>query len=113
MRRAAPVEPPMVPAAASTTITTPTKTDSDSPSSSLERNIKPSEILRQKSSDSLDVKLAAAYRKTTPDLSKQSDLASEFGQKMIKADSSLEKSRRPDPSNDFDEICTYVPIVNH
>lgn len=96
MRRAAPVEPPMVPqTAAAAAATNTAKADTtESPSSSLERNIKPSEILRQKSSDSLDVKLTAAYRKTTPDLSKQSDLASEFGQKMSKADS-LEKSRRP------------------
>lgn len=93
IRRAAPVEPPTVPTSSGGLHT---KKESDSAPSSLERNIKPSEILRQKSSDSLDVKLASSYRKTTPDLSKQSDLATEFGQK-IKAES-LEKNRRPDIS---------------
>lgn len=93
IRRAAPVEPPTVPNSAGGLHA---KAESDSAPSSLERNIKPSEILRQKSSDSLDVKLASSYRKTTPDLSKQSDLATEFGQK-IKAES-LEKNRRPDIS---------------
>lgn len=73
------------------------KKETESPSNSLERNIKPSEILRQKSSDSLDVKLAAVYRRTTPDLSKQSDLADEFGRKITKSES-LEKNRRPDAS---------------
>lgn len=96
IRRAAPVEPPTVP-------TVPANTqlkDSDSPSSSLERNIKPSEILRQKSSDALDVKVTSAYRRTAPDVgmhSISSELADEFGRKVIKAES-LEKNRRPDAS---------------
>lgn len=96
IRRAAPVEPPTVPAAS----TTPQSKDSESPSSSLERNIKPSEILRQKSSDALDVKVTSAYRRTTPDIGKHSissELADEFGRKVIKAES-LEKNRRPDAS---------------
>uniref|UniRef100_A0A182PVZ7 Breakpoint cluster region protein n=1 Tax=Anopheles epiroticus TaxID=199890 RepID=A0A182PVZ7_9DIPT len=73
VRRAAPVEPPTVPTMAmqnlrnkdpAQTASTPENTPAtgmtpDSPSScSLERNIKPSEIYRQKSSDSLDVKLS-------------------------------------------------------
>ncbi|XP_059617838.1 active breakpoint cluster region-related protein isoform X2 [Phlebotomus argentipes] len=56
IRRAAPVDPPTVPGTAS--VVARKSADSDSPSSSLERNIKPSDIQRQKSSDSVDVKLA-------------------------------------------------------
>ncbi|EAA12056.5 AGAP000865-PA [Anopheles gambiae str. PEST] len=74
VRRAAPVEPPTVPSMAMQNLrnkdagpihSTPepaTGTAPDSPSvtsSSLERNIKPSEMYRQKSSDSLDVKLSS------------------------------------------------------
>lgn len=56
IRRAAPVEPPIVPSANNGR-----KTDSapaESPSSSLERNMKPSDfaLLRQKSSDALDIR---------------------------------------------------------
>lgn len=98
IRRAAPVEPPTVPTVSSNA---PQQLkDSDSPSSSLERNIKPSEILRQKSSDALDVKVTSAYRRTAPDVgmhSISSELADEFGRKVIKAES-LEKNRRPDAS---------------
>lgn len=65
----------------------------------MERNIKPSEILRQKSSDSLDQKLAAVHRKTTPDIgmySKSSELTTdEICRKVVKAES-LEKTRRPE-----------------
>ncbi|XP_037026256.1 active breakpoint cluster region-related protein isoform X2 [Bradysia coprophila] len=97
IRRAAPVEPPTVPTVSSSNTPQQLK-DSDSPSSSLERNIKPSEILRQKSSDALDVKVTSAYRRTAPDVgmhSISSELADEFGRKVIKAES-LEKNRRPD-----------------
>uniref|UniRef100_A0A182N0C7 Breakpoint cluster region protein n=1 Tax=Anopheles dirus TaxID=7168 RepID=A0A182N0C7_9DIPT len=72
VRRAAPVEPPTVPSMAmqnlrnkesSPAATQETGASTESaphgePGSSLERNVKPSEIYRQKSSDSLDVKLA-------------------------------------------------------
>uniref|UniRef100_W4VRB6 Putative rho gtpase activating protein at 1a n=1 Tax=Corethrella appendiculata TaxID=1370023 RepID=W4VRB6_9DIPT len=87
-RRAAPVEPPTVPI----NITTAknninnnnisnnnnnnNETDKDSPSSSLERNVKPSEILqRQKSSDSLDIKLTS---RKIDKLSKSTDLIEDF-----------------------------------
>ena len=80
-RRAAPVEPPTVPVLSSS----PGRKDSDSsPSSSLERNIKPSEIFRQKSSDSLDIKTKKDINK----FSKSSDLiAEEFGKKLAKSES--------------------------
>lgn len=80
-RRAAPVEPPTVPMLSSS----PGRKDSDSsPSSSLERNIKPSEIFRQKSSDSLDIKPKREVGK----FSKSSDLiADEFGKKLAKSES--------------------------
>lgn len=83
-RRAAPVEPPTVPTLSSS----PARKDSDSsPSSSLERNIKPSEIFRQKSSDSLDLKVQAA-KKDINKFSKSSDLiAEEFGKKLAKSES--------------------------
>lgn len=63
----------------------PGRKDSDSsPSSSLERNIKPSEIFRQKSSDSLDIKTKKDIKK----FSKSSDLiADEFGKKLAKSES--------------------------
>lgn len=63
----------------------PGRKDSDSsPSSSLERNIKPSEIFRQKSSDSLDIKT----KKDASKFSKSSDLiAEEFGKKLAKSES--------------------------
>lgn len=97
IRRAAPVEPPTVPGGSSTASAI-IKKETENQSSSLERNVKPSEIFRQKSSDSLDAKLAAVHRKTTPDLSKKSsDLADEFGRKVSKAES-FEKNRRPDAS---------------
>lgn len=83
-RRAAPVEPPTVPFLSSS----PGRKDSDSsPSSSLERNIKPSEIFRQKSSDSLDIKVTAT-KKDINKFSKSSDLiAEEFGKKLAKSES--------------------------
>ncbi|XP_058176649.1 uncharacterized protein LOC131291453 [Anopheles ziemanni] len=83
VRRAAPVEPPTVPTMAMQNLRSKDgrtggreSSLSDTPgtpespggaaaagglSSSLERNVKPSEIYRQKSSDSLDVKLAGAH----------------------------------------------------
>lgn len=66
----------------------PGRKDSDSsPSSSLERNIKPSEIFRQKSSESLDIKVSAG-RKDINKFSKSSDLiAEEFGKKLAKSES--------------------------
>lgn len=83
-RRAAPVEPPTVPTLSSS----PGRKDSDSsPSSSLERNIKPSEIFRQKSSDSLDIKVTST-KKDINKFSKSSDLiAEEFGKKLAKSES--------------------------
>lgn len=73
--------------------------NNNSPSSSLERNIKPSDILRQKSSDSLEAKSLASNRKTTPEMGKlganlkATDLAEEFGRKIAKTES-LEKTKR-------------------
>uniref|UniRef100_A0AAG5D1F2 Uncharacterized protein n=1 Tax=Anopheles atroparvus TaxID=41427 RepID=A0AAG5D1F2_ANOAO len=78
VRRAAPVEPPTVPTMAMQNLRNKDgrpggreSNSSDAPgtpegpvggsSSSLERNVKPSEIYRQKSSDSLDVKLAGVH----------------------------------------------------
>ncbi|KAH8276350.1 hypothetical protein KR026_002931 [Drosophila bipectinata] len=77
---------------------------SDSPGNSLERNIKPSDILRQKSSENLDAKYAA-NRKTTPELGKfvnvnNPELMEELGRKMVgggKADG-LEQAKRNDSS---------------
>ncbi|XP_068154512.1 active breakpoint cluster region-related protein isoform X2 [Drosophila tropicalis] len=58
----------------------------DSPGNSLERNIKPSDILRQKSSENLDSKYAS-NRKTTPELGKLAnanpELMEELGRKMV------------------------------
>lgn len=77
---------------------------SDSPGNSLERNIKPSDILRQKSSENLDSKYAA-NRKTTPELGKfvnvnNPELMEELGRKMVgKTDNnSLEQAKRSDAS---------------
>lgn len=53
--------------------------------------------MRQKSSDSLDVKLASVYRKTTPELSKYSmGLADEFGRRVVKAESLEKSTKRPE-----------------
>lgn len=83
-RRAAPVEPPTVPIL-TTTSSSPNRKDSDSsPTSSLERNVKPSEIFRQKSSDSLDIRT----KKDITKFSKSSDLITdEFGKKLAKSES--------------------------
>lgn len=107
IRRAAPVEPPTVPQGLTSSFAKKDSNAESASSSSLERNIKPSEILRQKSSDSLDIKLAAAHRKTTPDLGKHtSELADEFGRKLIKAES-FDKNRRPDAGEFF-----FLILVN-
>ena len=78
VRRPAPVEPPTVPLSATQNF----RKDDESPSSSLERNIRPSEVtqlLRQKSSDSLDVKNRTR---------KNSEKAEEYiGRKVTKSDS--------------------------
>ncbi|XP_036318083.1 active breakpoint cluster region-related protein isoform X2 [Rhagoletis pomonella] len=68
---------------------------SESPGNSLERNIKPSDILRQKSPESLEAKTLAANRKTTPELGKFNppDLMEELGRKVGKSES-LEKTKR-------------------
>lgn len=107
IRRAAPVDPPIVPTNAMTTSTSPgaaaaaatiNKIDINSPSSSLERNLKPSEILRQKSSDSLDVKLASTYRKTTPEICNKYSMgvSDEFGRRIVKAESLEKSTKRPE-----------------
>ncbi|XP_043949098.1 active breakpoint cluster region-related protein isoform X3 [Drosophila biarmipes] len=75
---------------------------SDSPGNSLERNIKPSDILRQKSSENLDSKYAA-NRKTTPELGKfvnvnNPELMEELGRKMVGKTDSLEQAKRNDSS---------------
>ncbi|KAH8420286.1 hypothetical protein KR009_008776 [Drosophila setifemur] len=72
---------------------------SDSPGNSLERNIKPSDILRQKSSENLDSKYAA-NRKTTPELGKfvnvnNPELMEELGRKMV---GKTEEAKRSDSS---------------
>ncbi|KQS25937.1 EG:23E12.2, isoform B [Drosophila erecta] len=74
----------------------------DSVGNSLERNIKPSDILRQKSSDNLDSKYSS-NRKTTPELSKyvninNPELMEELGRKMVIKTDSLEQTRRNDSS---------------
>ncbi|XP_030380945.1 active breakpoint cluster region-related protein isoform X2 [Scaptodrosophila lebanonensis] len=74
---------------------------SESPGNSLERNVKPSDVLRQKSSENLEAKSTyAANRKTTPELSKLAntpELMEELGRKVgggsVKADS-LEHAKR-------------------
>lgn len=92
-RRAAPVEPPVIPAAAMQNIRRDQSSDGtpDSPGSSLERNVKPSEMYRQKSSDSLDVKLGSRASKTT-------ELVEEFGRKLPKSDSLKSKSSTDSPT---------------
>lgn len=91
-RRAAPVEPPVIPAAAMQNLRRDQSSDGtpDSPGSSLERNIKPSEIYRQKSSDSLDIKLGSRSSKAA------TELAEEFGKKLPKSDSLKSKASSTD-----------------
>ncbi|XP_055637377.1 active breakpoint cluster region-related protein isoform X2 [Toxorhynchites rutilus septentrionalis] len=92
-RRAAPVEPPVIPAAAMQNIRRDQSSDGtpDSPGSSLERNVKPSEMYRQKSSDSLDVKFGSRASKTA-------ELVEEFGRKLPKSDSLKSKSSTDSPT---------------
>ncbi|XP_017852778.1 active breakpoint cluster region-related protein isoform X2 [Drosophila busckii] len=76
----------------------PSSSSGESPASSLERNIKPSDILRQKSSEQLESKYAA-NRKTTPELSKLAntpELMEELGRKMVGKTDSLEHAKRND-----------------
>ncbi|GAB0093247.1 active breakpoint cluster region-related protein [Sergentomyia squamirostris] len=93
IRRAAPVDPPTVPGSA-VTATGRRSADSDSPSSSLERNLKASDdIPRQQSSDSFEVKLNE--RRTINDavrMGKASDLPSVESGRKVKSES-LEKPR--------------------
>ncbi|XP_030079402.1 active breakpoint cluster region-related protein isoform X2 [Drosophila hydei] len=73
----------------------------ESPASSLERNIKPSDILRQKSSENLESKYAA-NRKTTPELSKLAntpELMEELGRKMVGKTDSLEHGAKRSDAN--------------
>ncbi|XP_055523365.1 active breakpoint cluster region-related protein isoform X1 [Wyeomyia smithii] len=92
-RRAAPVEPPVIPAAAMHNLRRDQSSDGtpDSPGSSLERNLKPSEIYRQKSSDSLDVKLSCRS-------SKVNELVDDFSRKLPKSDSLKSKSSTDSPT---------------
>ncbi|KAM7347620.1 rho GTPase activating protein at 1A isoform 3-T8 [Cochliomyia hominivorax] len=72
---------------------------SESPANSLERNIKPSDILRQKSSESLEGKTFPQNRKTTPEMNKflnNSEFLEELGHKIINKTESMEKAKRPD-----------------
>ncbi|XP_022219147.2 breakpoint cluster region protein isoform X4 [Drosophila obscura] len=74
---------------------------SDSPGNSLERNIKPSDILRQKSSENLDAKYMT-NRKTTPELGKfvtNPELMEELGRKMVGKMDSLEHAKRSEASS--------------
>ncbi|XP_058443873.1 active breakpoint cluster region-related protein isoform X2 [Malaya genurostris] len=89
-RRAAPVEPPVVPVTAMHNLRRDQSSDG-TPDSSLERNIKPSEIYRQKSSDSLDVKLGSRASKT-------GEMVEEFGRKLPKSDSLKSKSSTDSPT---------------
>ncbi|XP_046803449.1 breakpoint cluster region protein isoform X1 [Lucilia cuprina] len=71
---------------------------SESPANSLERNIKPSDILRQKSSESSEGKSFAQNRKTTPEMNKflnNTEFLEELGNKINKTES-MEKAKRPD-----------------
>lgn len=72
---------------------------SESAGNSLERNLKPSEILRQKTTtDIAEAKTFANNRKTTPDMSRFAntpELLEEFGRKIGKSES-LEKTKRHD-----------------
>ncbi|XP_012156415.1 active breakpoint cluster region-related protein isoform X2 [Ceratitis capitata] len=70
---------------------------SESPGNSLERNVKPSAILRQKSPESMEAKAYANNRKTTPELGKFNppELMEELGRKVGKSES-LEKTKRTD-----------------
>ncbi|XP_026846692.1 active breakpoint cluster region-related protein isoform X4 [Drosophila persimilis] len=73
---------------------------SNSPGNSLERNIKPSDILRQKSSENLDAKYVT-NRKTTPELGKfvtNPELMEELGRKMVGKMDSLEHAKRSEAS---------------
>lgn len=70
---------------------------SDSPVSSLERNLKPSDILRQKTADTQEAKTFMANRKTTPEVGKYlntPELLEEFGRKSGGKSESLEKTKR-------------------
>lgn len=73
---------------------------SDSPANSLERNVKPSDILRQKSSESIEGKTFTQNRKTTPDMNKfvnNSEFLEELGNKFNKTES-LDKTKRTELS---------------
>ncbi|KRG07094.1 active breakpoint cluster region-related protein isoform X2 [Drosophila mojavensis] len=79
----------------------PSSSSGESPASSLERNIKPSDILRQKSSENLESKYAA-NRKTTPELSKLAntpELMEELGRKMVGKTDSLEHGAKRSEAN--------------
>uniref|UniRef100_A0A1Q3G3K9 Putative rho gtpase-activating protein n=1 Tax=Culex tarsalis TaxID=7177 RepID=A0A1Q3G3K9_CULTA len=91
-RRAAPVEPPVIPAAAMQNLRRDQQSSDGTPDSSLERNLKPSEIYRQKSSDSLDVKLRSSRT--------ASELAEEFSgrPRLPKSDSLKSKSSTDSPT---------------
>ncbi|XP_058977626.1 active breakpoint cluster region-related protein isoform X2 [Musca domestica] len=71
---------------------------SESPANSLERNVKPSDILRSKSSEPSESKGFSQNRKTTPELNKfinNSEFLEELGHKINKTES-LEKTKRPE-----------------
>lgn len=87
------MEPPVIPAAAMQNLRRDQQQSSDgTPDSSLERNLKPSEIYRQKSSDSLDVKLRSSRT--------ASELAEEFSgrPRLPKSDSLKSKSSTDSPT---------------
>lgn len=136
IRRAAPVEPPTVPnmppPSPAPTVNEPlvdvdgrTVVTKSQQSSSLDRNLKPSEILRQKSSDSLDVKLGSGssvggsylsqhqqrqqHRNTDPEAGRQLDglLVDELGRKLVGKAESFERQRRPDACE-----CAHIFIAN-
>uniref|UniRef100_A0A1A9VUF9 Active breakpoint cluster region-related protein n=1 Tax=Glossina austeni TaxID=7395 RepID=A0A1A9VUF9_GLOAU len=73
-----------------------TYSSSESPSNTLDYNIKPSDILRHKSSESLEGKSFSTNRKTTPELNRfisNTEFLEELGQKISKTET-LDKSKR-------------------
>lgn len=84
----------MMMTSANTTGTFSSSSSSDSPGNSLDRNIKPSDILRQKSAENAnDIKAFAINRKTIPDpttmvnrLITNPELLEELGQKIKKSE---------------------------
>ncbi|XP_055586270.1 active breakpoint cluster region-related protein isoform X2 [Uranotaenia lowii] len=111
-RRAAPVEPPVIPAAAIQNLRKDRESSDgtpESPGSSLERNIKPSEIYRQKSSDSLDVKFGANRSSKLIGSASSTEMVEEFGRKLPKSDSLKSKSSTDSPTGSLGKNVNASP----